>query len=158
YASEENPELLQAGFFGITLPRPHVIAELLWGSFRGLLPISPALVAAPLGLWHVWRRTGARATVAAGVRAFTLFLLMNAAYAHWEGGWAYGPRHLVPVLGFLCVGLAGLWDRTSTSGKTVLALAIAYGAACSLIAVAVTPQPAVGFTHPMSELLWPAFR
>jgi hypothetical protein len=44
YASEENSALLRAGFFGITLPSPVVIAELLWGSKRGLLLLSPALI------------------------------------------------------------------------------------------------------------------
>ena len=158
YASEENTDLLRAGFFGITLPQPHVMAELLWGTWRGLLPLSPALVAAPVGLWLAWRRADIRLSVTAGVIVFVLLLLLNAAYAHWEGGWAYGPRHLVPALGFVCVGLALLWDWLPRWGAVVLALAIAYGIGCSLAAVAVTPQLPPGFADPMRELLWPAFR
>jgi hypothetical protein len=158
YASEEDVTLLRTGFFGITFPQPAVIAELLWGSRRGLLPLSPALIVTPFGLWHLWRRTDARLTVMAGALAFVTCLLLTAAYEKWEGGWAYGPRHLVPTLGFLCVGFAVVWDRLPGWGRVLLAIAIGYGVGCSLIGVAVTPQPPWPYMDPMRELLWPAFR
>jgi len=158
YASEEDVTLLRTGFFGITFPQPGVIAELLWGVRRGLLPLSPALIVTPFGLWHLWNRSEARLTVLAGLLVFILALLLTAAYEKWEGGWAYGPRHLVPALGFLCIGFASVWDRLPGWGKTLLVIAIGYGVACSLIGVSVTPQPPWPYLDPMRELLWPAFR
>ena len=50
YASEEGFKELQTGFFGITYPRLSTIRELLVGSYRGLLPLSPLMAAAPVGL------------------------------------------------------------------------------------------------------------
>ena len=158
YASEENSELLRAGVFGITLPRPRVIAELLWGSYRGLLPLSPIVLFAPIGLWRYWRRSGGRWTALAAGATMLLYLLMNAAYEHWEGGWDYGPRHLVPALVLWCLGIAGAWDAARSWGRAVMTVCICFGIACSLVAVATTPQPpAPGYAHPMRELLWPAF-
>jgi hypothetical protein len=116
------------------------------------------LIVTPFGLWWAGRQSHARLTAVAGLLIFTLFLLLNAAYEHWEGGWAYGPRHLVPALGFLCVGFAVLWDRLPGWGRFLLAAGIGYGIVCSLVGVAVTPQPPDPYGDPMRELLWPAFR
>ena len=41
------------------------------------------------------------------------YLLLNASYFYWEGGWAYGPRQVMPALPFLALGLAPLWDRVA---------------------------------------------
>ena len=50
YASEEGFKELHTGFFGITYPRISTIGELLFGSYRGLLPLSPLMGIVPLGL------------------------------------------------------------------------------------------------------------
>ena len=94
---------------------------------------------------------------AAAIAAF--YLLLNASYYYWEGGWAYGPRQLTPALPFLALGLAPLWDSWGRVGRVLLAAGWIWGAALTLIAVSTTPQPPSPQPHtPVLELLWPAFK
>jgi hypothetical protein len=157
YSSEEGFKELQTGFFGITYPRLSTIRELLVGSYRGLLPLSPLMAAVPIGLALLARkgRTGP-ALVAAGIG--TYYLLLNASYFFWEGGWAFGPRQMTAALPFLALGLAPLWDAGRAAGRAVLTAGLIWGAALTLVGVSTTPQPPATFKSPLQELLWPAFR
>jgi hypothetical protein len=159
YASEEGYEHLREGLFGITYPQWWKLREILFGSYRGLLPLAPLMAITPLGLAVIARATARRRAVwvAAGITVF--YFLLNASYFYWEGGWSYGPRHVVPALPFLALGLAPLWDEGRAAGRVVLAAAWLWGAGITLVAVSTTPQPpAIVFMHPVSQLLWPAFR
>ena len=40
-------EGMQTGFFGVSTPRAEVLAQLLWGTRRGILWLSPLLLLAP---------------------------------------------------------------------------------------------------------------
>ena len=157
YASEEGFKELQTGFFGITYPSLSTLRELLVGSYRGLLPISPLMAAVPIGLAVLWRKKyRGPALVAAGTGLY--YLLFNASYFYWEGGWAFGPRQITAALPFLALGLAPLWDLGRSAGRGLLVAGWIWGAAATLIAVSTTPQPPASFKAPMRELLWPAFR
>jgi hypothetical protein len=58
--------------------------------------------------------------------AFVALLLANAGYYMWWGGAAAGPRHLVPVIAFLAVGLASAWDsRLNSLAAILLAVSVA---------------------------------
>ena len=157
YSSEEGFKELHTGFFGITYPRLSTIRELLAGSYRGLLPLSPLMGVVPLGLWLLGRQ-GRRgpALVAAGIGVY--YLLLNASYFYWEGGWAFGPRQMTAALPFLALGLAPLWDLGRPAGRALLAAGWIWGAALTLVAVSTTPQPPASMQAPVTELLWPAFR
>src|SRR4051812_1969184 len=157
YSSEEGFKELHTGFFGITYPRISTIGELLFGSYRGLLPISPLMGVVPLGLLLLARRgRTAVALVAAGTGVY--YLLLNASYFYWEGGWAFGPRQMTTALPFLALGLAPLWDLDRRAGRALLAAGWIWGAGLTLIAVSTTPQPPASIKSPVRELLWPAFR
>ena len=157
YSSEEGFQELHTGFFGITYPRLSTIRELLVGSYRGLLPVSPLMGVVPLGLAVLWRnrRRGA-ALVAAGTGVY--YLLLNASYYYWEGGWAFGPRQVTAALPFLALGLAPLWALSRPAGRGLLLAGWIWGAGVTLVAVSTDPQPPASIKAPMSELLWPAFR
>lgn len=157
YESLEERSLMSAGFFGITWPKPAVMSALLFGSYRGLLPLAPVLALAPIGAWRA-RRSPMRWTLAAGCGVFLFYFLMNAAYQHWEGGWSYGPRHLGPALPFLCLALTPLITRASAPLRLVVMALAAVGAANALAAVATTPQPpSETLLTPMTDLIWPQF-
>ena len=157
YSSEEGFKELQTGFFGITSPSLWKIRELLFGAYRGLLPLSPLMAAVPIGLTVLGRkgRAGA-ALVAAGIGVY--YLLLNASYFYWEGGWAFGPRQMTAALPFLALGLAPLWDLARGAGRGLLLAGWVWGVAVTLVGVSTTPQPPASFKSPMRELLWPAFR
>jgi hypothetical protein len=157
YAELEERSLMSSGFFGITWPKPAVMSALLFGWYRGLLPLAPVLVLAPAGVWRA-RRSAMRWTIAAGVGIFAFYFLMNSAYQHWEGGWSYGPRHLGPALPFLCLALTPLLVRASAPMRMSILLLAAVGAASALAAVSTTPQPpSETLLDPMGELIWPQF-
>jgi len=182
YSSEIGYEGMQQGVFGVTLPKLIRLRRILFGEYRGLLPIAPTLVLAPFGLAlmmtgrlkprFVQARgaadlveapdastvTGYRrraAIVATAIAAY--YILLNASYSYWEGGWSYGPRHASPAIPFLCIGLAPLWTIAPAVGRWVLALLSTYGAAVTLIAVSTMPLPPAQIRRPVQELMLPAF-
>lgn len=97
------------GLFGVSYPRPGALLGSLFGRHRGLLYVSPVLALAPWGWVRLWRAHAERRAELALCAAIALyFILLNASYYMWTGGAASGPRHVVPMLPFLCVGLFGL--------------------------------------------------
>jgi hypothetical protein len=96
------------------------------------------------------------AVIAAVISAY--FLLLNASYYYWEGGWSYGPRHASPATPFLCLGLALLWTRLPSAGRWALATLTAYGVGITLVAVSTMPLPPSNIRQPVPEFMWPAFR
>lgn len=159
YSSEQGYEGMQQGVFGIGTPRMDRLYQILLGDYRGLLPLAPELALAPVGL-AILLFKGARArraALAAGAIG-VYYVLLNAGYMYWEGGWSYGPRHLTPGIPFLCVGLAILWTETPAIVRAGLAALSVWGTALSLVAVATMASPPVQFSRPVRELLLPAFR
>lgn len=158
YASEEGFEQLRHGLFGITYPQWWRVREILVGSYRGIVPIAPLVAFAPVGLVFLARQPRRRRAIFVAATVVLFYLLLNASYFYWEGGWSYGPRHLSPGLPFLALGLAPLWDEWRRLGRAILVAAWVWGAALTLVAVSTTPQPPSSFSSPVRELLWPAFR
>jgi hypothetical protein len=158
YASEEGFAQMRQGVFGITYPTPYRLYEILLGSYRGLLPIAPLVALTPIGLAALARTPAHRRAAGVSAASGLFYVLLNASYFYWEGGWAYGPRQMMAGLPFLALGFAPLWDRWRRIGRTVLVAGWIWGAAFTLIAVSTTPQPPATFKAPMQELLWPAFR
>ena len=155
YSSEEGFEGLQQGLFGITLPTAHALQQILFSEFRGLLPLSPLMIVAPFG-FLLYRHARTTIAVALGVALF--YVLLNASYHYWEGGWSLGPRHLSPALPFLCLGLAPIWNWCERTGRSVLVAMWVASASLSLVAVSTMPQPPANIARPMRDLVWPAFR
>ncbi len=157
YSSEEGFAAMKEGFFGLSMPTAERVRQLLTGDYRGLLPLAPVLAVTPVGLaLLIWKRDSrGPATVATLIAAF--YLLLNASYFYWEGGWSYGPRHLSPGLAFACLGLIPLWARGRLAGRMALAALALYGVGLSLVAVSTNPQPPADFTRPVAQLQWPAF-
>jgi hypothetical protein len=98
-----------SGFLGIRLPKPDALVGLLFGRFRGLFYVAPVTLLLLVGLLvRAWRKDAA---AVAGALAFVVLLLVNSSYYMWWGGAAAGPRHLVPVLGFLALGVPWVWAQ-----------------------------------------------
>jgi hypothetical protein len=94
-----------SGFFSLTRPN----TEALWGislsQYRGLLLLSPALAFALPGLL-VWLWSGVgRAECLVVLGATVLMVLFNASSTMWWGGFAVGPRYLLPALPFFAMGM-----------------------------------------------------
>lgn len=96
-------------FFGVGGMDLDALWGILFGTSRGLFFVSPILLLALLGLvWSAWRSSFQKEARASAIMLLA-FLWLNASYVFWNGGAAYGPRHLVPALPFLALGLVAIW-------------------------------------------------
>ena len=93
-------------------PRPFAISEiprglavLLFAPGKSLFVWAPILVVALLNAPATWRRD--RALSVGLATAAAIGLLVYAAYLFPEGGYAHGPRHLVPIVPLLALAAAG---------------------------------------------------
>jgi hypothetical protein len=176
YSSETaGYEAMHQGIFGVTWPDLRVAIALLVGRYRGLLPLAPILLLAPIGWWMLARRAETRLTVLVAAAVALYYLLMAAGYAYWDGGWSYASRHVGPALPFVGLGLAPVWQRGRGFVRALVLALMVIRVGQTLVAVATTPQPpglaaddplrlaivppkGSGAANPMPELLWPAFR
>ncbi|MEZ4379792.1 MAG: hypothetical protein R3A79_00470 [Nannocystaceae bacterium] len=108
----------ETGRFGIyswLVPPWTGLAALAVAPGRSLFLYAPAVTLGLAGIPALRRRLPVVAAFAAAmilVRAATISLRSD-----WFGGWALGPRHLVPVLPFAIVPLAALWERALRAGR-----------------------------------------
>lgn len=114
------------GLFGVGLPRPHALVELLF-SGEGLVVLAPVWAAAGVGLVALWRSGFRREASLVAVLAAG-FLAYNAGYKDIFGGMTTGPRFLVPLLPFLALPLAAAWRRApaTTSGLCLVSALVTW--------------------------------
>jgi hypothetical protein len=140
------------GFLGIAWPRIEALFGLTFGTSRGLFYIAPvALIGVVVGIRHALRRSDW--TVSVGLVALAVLFLLNASYYMWWGGAAVGPRHLVPALPVLAIGVAQAF-RSKRMSLVVLTGVCAAISIANVLAIA-----AVGLEAPRNDILrdfaWP---
>jgi hypothetical protein len=130
--------------YGIGAPDAAVLLELLFGSYRGLFYVAPVLLLAVWGLYlHADRRQRSPAgfrrlsklELALAIAIVAYYLLLNAGYYMWDGGASLGPRHCVPMLGFLALGLAPALLRLPRAFAVLAAFSF-----LQMLAVAAAPE------------------
>jgi hypothetical protein len=115
--SELWTEQHQTGFMSLTTPSLRAIWGITFSPFRGLFPLSPWLLLAFPGYILWWKQLTERRERAALLTSVTCILsifLFNSASSMWWGGFAVGPRYLLPMLPFLALGCAfslATWGR-----------------------------------------------
>jgi hypothetical protein len=93
------------GFMGIRWPQPMVLYYLTVHPAHGLFWQSPVLIMSLFGAYFMFRAQQYRAEATIAITTFFSYLLINSGYYMWWGGWSFGPRHLIPMLPFLCLPL-----------------------------------------------------
>lgn len=137
-------------FMGIGAPERAVLGELLWGEYRGLFFSAPWLLAALPGLVALGR-AGRRLEAVLCAAVFAAYLLLNAGLVDWHGGWAMGPRYLIPAIPFLAVGAMGLVLATPAGSLARRGLAGAGAALAALSIVVMLAGTAVRPEVPLTE-------
>jgi hypothetical protein len=112
-----------SGVFGIGWPRPSALFGILFGGSRGLFYVSPIALAGVVQAIRE-RRFRSDPAFAIGALVFSTLLLVNAGYYMWDGGRALGPRHLVPALGFVGIGIGYAFERHRALAAALAALSI----------------------------------
>lgn len=109
------------GLLGVALPDPSALLSLLVSPARGIFFIMPVLLPVLPGFWLWFKdrqkgpgsRKGSARYAECGLAAAVGigYLLINAGFYGWHGGWTFGPRYLVPMLPFLIIPLAFAFER-----------------------------------------------
>jgi hypothetical protein len=133
---------------GFSLPQLTVVGQLLAGRYRGLLWGTPFLVCLlPLAVFALWRARRRqwpwRAWACSAVLISLAFLGYNAGFIYWHGGYAAGPRFLIPALPFMVSLLATLPAAWRSLAAWLVGIAIVQ----MLATTAVNPQVPGGH-HP----------
>jgi len=138
--------------FALDAQMLHAARMLVFSEYRGLLVYAPALVLlAPLALLRA-APMARRVLLVSLVCAQFVFV---ASFFLWDGGWAIGPRHLIPVIMVLVYEGVGAVAQTPGAQLPFVGLA-SVGVALNLLATATNPF-VEGFDHPFRDLYWPAF-
>lgn len=142
------------GMLGMTYPKPSAISGLLFGRSRGLFYVAPVTaVGVAAGAVRYWRDRD-RALLVGGL-VLVVLLLANASYYMWNGGWATGPRHLVPAVAFVGLGIGLAFD--TPRWRVVALIAGALGAWLMLMTAAVALE-APPHVDAIFDYLLPALR
>ncbi|KQN00431.1 hypothetical protein [Sphingomonas sp. Leaf25] len=116
---------MQEGLFGLTYPKPGVLYQLTFGERRGMLWVAPILIVAPFGIALLIADARTRAVGWLALGGAVLPFLINASYYYWDGGNATGPRHALPAVGFLCLGIGMFWARALRWSRLAVAALLA---------------------------------
>ncbi len=148
-----NPAFITPGaFLGIfTLPRWEALFGITFSSYRGLFYLSPILLLAVFGATEFARIPRRRTLLACILLSFTLFLLANASFNGWHGGYAIGPRYLIPS-----IPLIGLLLVNVSTPRLLFRVMATLSIALNLAVTAVDPQPPDRFKDPIGKYILPA--
>ncbi|MGY2734578.1 hypothetical protein [Sphingomonas sp. UYP23] len=100
---------MNQGLFGLTYPKASALYGITLGTRRGLLWVAPVLLLGLVGLIQLVRDRRTRDLGVVALVVVAIVLSINASYAYWDGGASTGPRHSVPAIPFLALGLAPFW-------------------------------------------------
>jgi hypothetical protein len=138
-------EMVSGGFFGIHLPSPLRLLQILLDPGVGLLVFAPFLILA-IPAFRSARRELAPAAWWTLLLVPASLLLLYAGYEGWAGGWNVGPRYLMPVVPFL---IAPMLFRCDGIAEPLLA---GFAACAVTLATLVFPFPPREFPFPWMSL------
>lgn len=149
---------MKQGLFGLTSPKLPILGQIIVGPHRGLLWVAPILFRAPFGLWQLGKRDRSLALALGG--AALAVLLVNSAYVYWDGGDSTGPRHSMPAIGMLAIGLAVYWQTLvywweRAIALTVLGVSIAINLAVAAANITAPDSFAFPLWDPILKTDWP---
>ncbi|MFQ5927478.1 MAG: hypothetical protein ACE5MH_08605 [Terriglobia bacterium] len=85
---------------------------------KSVILFAPPLLAAVAGLPRLWQHRRPLAMIA--IAPLLAYLFLYAGYRHWEGGYCYGPRYLVPLIPLTLLGLAPMLDKAGGRARRLV--------------------------------------
>jgi hypothetical protein len=146
------------GFMSLTWPHWKAIWGITFSPFRGLFVLSPLLLLAVPGFILWWRSGEHRPEFWVALAGVLTTFLFNSSSIMWWGGFAIGPRYLLPMLPFMALPIIFVF-REWGNRMWIKALCFVLFA-WSLIAtwgltLAEQAFPSEIFRNPLVEYAWP---
>jgi hypothetical protein len=146
------------GFMSLTLPQGAAMWGITFGLFRGLFFLSPWLLLCIPGFWLWWRAGEYRSEFWVALTSVLAFFLFNASSIMWWGGYAVGPRYLLPALPFMVLPVAFVFS--TWGNRAWLKIMLIVLGSWSLIAtwgltLADQAFPPDTIPNPLLEYAWP---
>ena len=157
YSGVVGFEGMQQGFFGLTYPKLDVLWQILGGKRRGMVWVAPVLVLAPFGVWTLLRDSRTRDIGAMAAAGAVIAFLYHASYVYWDGGNSTGPRHALPAIAYLAIGLAAFWSSASHAEKWLGGGFLAASAAINLAIASAEVQAPHFYPAPLTQHIIPKF-
>ena len=148
----------ETGFMSLTLPHWEAIWGITFGAFRGLFLLSPLLLLAGPGFALWWRSGEHRPELWVALSSVGAMFLFNSSSIMWWGGFAVGPRYLLPMLPFMALPLIFLfreWENRLWVKGIVAALYIWSFIATWGLTLADQAFPSDTIRNPLPEYAWP---
>ena len=118
--SELWTEQHHTGFMSLTWPHWEAVWGITFGLFRGLFVLSPLLLLAVPG-FVLWYRCGDhRPEFWVALTSVLAMFLFNSSSIMWWGGFAIGPRYLLPMLPFMVLPMVMVfrgWEGGELVGR-----------------------------------------
>jgi hypothetical protein len=156
--SELWTERHHTGFMSLTWPHWEAIWGITFGPFRGLFVLSPLLLLAVPGFILWWRFVEHRTEFWVALASVLAMFLFNSSSIMWWGGFAIGPRYLLPMLPFMALPMIFIfrewkkqvWIRVLSIALFAWSLIATWG-----LTLAEQAFPPEIFRNPLVEYAWP---
>lgn len=112
------------GLVTVTYPKLDVLWNITFSPYRGVFFLSPFLLLAVPGFIYFWRVKKHRPEFFVSLINVVSFLMFNASSVVWWGGFAVGPRYLIPMLPYLTFSISFFLAKV---GRIVWAQVLTYG-------------------------------
>lgn len=146
---------MKQGMLGVRLPEINVIWEILFGAYRGVLPLAPVLILCPFAICLGMQDRRTRLTAIVATLIIVYYVCMNSGYYYWNGGYSTGPRHILPAIGFATLLFGCVWDRSGSLARraylVLLVVSIVISLICASVNMVVSPDlsdPFIGYLLP----------
>jgi hypothetical protein len=144
--------------FGVLrLPRADALYGLTLSPYRGLFFASPVLLFAFIGAMRMWRARDLRHDFYAVAGCVAVYFIAISAFNQWNGGWAFGPRYLLPIVPLFGIAMLAAMPLQSRRTRALFLVAALFSIGTNFLATAVDPMPPPGVDNPLVDYLAPAF-
>ncbi|MDD5544575.1 MAG: hypothetical protein PHX83_15520 [Acidobacteriia bacterium] len=122
----------ETGTFEFSTPLLTGLYGQLLSPTKGLIFYAPLTILLPWALWKMWPSHWRELILFAAV--IIPYAVLNAKWWSWEGGASWGPRLIVPIIPFLVILIAAVWEE-SRWGTGLFFLCSSAGLVVNLLAV-----------------------